>query len=133
MTRESSMHKGTRAGANAGDTSGSEWGPSYSRKQQYGQEILTKGQAITWGQTGGYRRGRHRGQADRRPGDDRLSKKMTNILRHRAGQFGLKLREDGFLQVYRMLEAGRGRYFEEWTEEDVVEYIVPAVLTNQSG
>lgn len=51
--------------------------------------------------------------------DTALSKKMSDILRHRADKFGLAMREDGYVDVRDMLAIDRGRFFAGYTEQDV--------------
>eukprot|EP00930_Biecheleria_cincta_P019706 TRINITY_DN1497_c0_g1_i1.p1 TRINITY_DN1497_c0_g1~~TRINITY_DN1497_c0_g1_i1.p1 ORF type:complete len:384 (+),score=73.55 TRINITY_DN1497_c0_g1_i1:87-1238(+) len=55
--------------------------------------------------------------------DTILSKKMSDILRHRAKEFGLEMRPDGYVSIRDLLKIDRGRFFAGITEKDVVRIV----------
>lgn len=55
--------------------------------------------------------------------DTILSKKMSDILRHRAKDFGLEMRPDGYVCIRELLKIDRGRFFAGFSERDVVRIV----------
>ena len=55
--------------------------------------------------------------------DTVLSRKITEILRHRAMRFGLQMGPDGFVNLREMLSIDHGRFFASFTERDVVRVV----------
>jgi len=55
--------------------------------------------------------------------DTILSKKMSDILRHRAKDFGLEMRPDGYVSIRELLKIDRGRFFAGFSERDVVRIV----------